>query len=140
MRKFLIALCMMICVAASAQSVMSTETLKTTDLGNQKLMVAVSGEDTLYSVALKTGNSFQKYIMVALGDRERALKLLQFLYDYKAKKGDIIDLENATHNTATYQGASGYRVVSEGGQLSGHLRKPNIKGFIKVIKEYTHTE
>lgn len=115
-------------------TVTSTKTLKTTDLGNQKLEVAITNGDTLYCVTLATG--YKVRVVVDLGGTDRALGLLQFLYDYEPKKGDIIDFENETHNTARWQGVSGYLVYSEGQQFTGHLRKPNIKGFIRSIKEF----
>lgn len=115
-------------------TVTSTKTLKTTDLGNQKLEVAITNNDTVYCVILKTGHRVN--VVVSLGGTDKALQLLQFLYDYEPKKGDFIDFENDTHNVAKWQGASGYLVYSEGKQFTGHLRKPNIKGFISSIKEF----
>lgn len=115
-------------------TVTSTKTLKTTDLGNQKLEVAITDGDTVYCVTLATG--YKVRVVVDLGGTDRALGLLQFLYDYEPKKGDIVDFENETHNMAKWQGVSGYLVYSEGQQFTGHLRKPNIKGFIRSIKEF----
>ena len=115
-------------------TVTSTKTLKTTDLGNQRLEVAITNSDTVYCVTLSTGHSIR--VVVGLGGTDKALGLLQFLYDYEPNKGDIIDFENETHNMAKWQGVSGYLVYSEGKQFTGHLRKPNIKGFIKSIKEF----
>lgn len=135
----------MLAVAARAQrvvtnspSVTSTRTLKTTDLGNQRLEVLENGTDTSYVISLATGKSVR--VVVALGGTDEALKLLQWLADYEPKRGDIIDLENETENVAKWQGASGYLVYSQGKMFTGHLRKPNIKGFIKTIKEYAHRE
>ena len=107
----------MLATSISAQRVISptitsTKTLKTTDLGNQKLEVAITNNDTVYCVVLKTGHRVN--VVVSLGGTDKALQLLQFLYDYEPKKGDIIDFENETHNMAKWQGASGYLVYSEG--------------------------
>ena len=129
----------MLATSISAQRVISptvtsTKTLKTTDLGNQKLEVAITNNDTVYCVILKTGHRIN--VVVSLGGTDKALQLLQFLNDYEPKKGDIIDFENDTHNMAKWQGASGYLVYSEGKQFTGHLRKPNIKCFISSIKEF----
>ena len=121
-------------IHAQRVTVTSTKTLKTTDLGNQKLTVAITNGDTVYCAILKTGHKYN--VVVDLGGTDRALGLLQFLYDYKPKKGDIIDFENETHNVAEWEGVSGYLVYSEGKQFTGHLRKPNIKGFISSIKEF----
>lgn len=119
-------------------TVTHTKTLKTTDLGNQKLEVAITDGDTIYCATLATGRGVR--VVVELGNTDKALGLLQFLYDYEPKKGDIIDLENATHNVARWQGINGYLIYSEGKQFSGHLRKQNIKGFIKTIKQYAGRE
>lgn len=129
----------MLATSISAQRVVtptvtSNKTLKTTDLGNQRLEVAITNSDTVYSVTLSTGHSIR--VVVGLGRTDKALGLLQFLYDYEPNKGDIIDFENETHNMAKWQGVSGYLVYSEGKQFTGHLRKQNIKGFIKSIKEF----
>ena len=125
-------------VVTNSPSVTSTKTLKTTDLGNQRLEVLENGTDTSYVISLATGKSVR--VVVALGGTDEALKLLQWLADYEPKRGDIIDLENETENVAKWQGASGYLVYSQGKMFTGHLRKPNIKGFIKTIKEYAHRE
>ena len=142
-RTIIMMLAALCCMVVNAQRVLtptvtSTKTLKTTDLGNQKLEVAITDGDTLYVVTLATGRGMR--VVVELGRTDKALGLLQFLYDYDAKKGDIIDFENETHNMAKWQGASGYLVYSEGKQFTGHLRKPNIKGFIASIKEFAGKE
>lgn len=137
MKKLFITIAAVLLTATcSAQHIVSTKTLKTTDLGNQKLEVAIADGDTAYCITLATGNRFQSRITFGLGDAKESLRLLQWLYDLDAKSGDIIDLENATHNTAKWSGASGYTIYSEGGQLSGHLRKPNIRGFMSAIKKH----
>ena len=119
----------------SEENVMHTQTLKTTDLGNQKLVVGINAGDTAFALSLATGHKYR--VQVTLGGTDDALRMLQFLLDYDAKSGDIIDLENASGNVAKWSGASGYTVYSEGKQFSGHLRKPNIKGFIKAIMEFS---
>lgn len=137
MKKVLFALALMLMGGmAYGQRVMNVQHLKTTDLGNQRLEAAIDNGDTTYVITLATGNRFQKRISFVLGDKERALKLLQWMYDYEPRGGDIIDLENPSDNAATYSGINGYTIYSEGRQLKGHLRKQNIRGFIKTIKEY----
>lgn len=116
-----------------AQRIVTQETLKVTDLGNQKLVVSA---ENYFSILLKTGNRYEPYITIELGKSEEALKLLGNLYEMKPKRNSSIIFDNPSDNTAVWSGASGYTVFSKGGVLSGHLRKPNIKGFIKAIKEY----
>ena len=133
-RLAIIVLALVVATGLSAQTITRTKDLKTTDLGNQVLRVVEN--DSTFALGLKTGKSVHPYVVVALGKKEQALKLLNFLLTAELGKGDIINFENETNNCAKYSGASGYTVYSEGRAFSGHLRKPNIKGFIKAIHEY----
>lgn len=136
MRKLLLSvLCLAVAMVLHGQTITKQVTLKSTDLGNQKL-VAILGNDTAYAMQIKTGNRFQKYLTVGLGDKKDAVRLLTFLYDVELSKGDVIDLENPTHNLISKNQLGGLLVISEGRQLSGQLRKPNIKGFIEAIQEF----
>lgn len=135
MKNILLFLTMFCAFTANSQVLTSVKTLKTTDLGNQKLQVSCDGKNEYYCILLKTGNAFDKYIEVGLGTKEEAVKLLDFLLNVEVRRGDVIRLENPTGNTAKYSVASGYTVYSLGGYLKGHLRKPNIKSFLKEIKE-----
>ena len=137
MRKVLLSLFLALSLGAMGQTVIRTVTLKSTDLGNQKLE-AVMGNDTTYVLLIKTGARIKPQLTCALGNKERAIHLLTFLYDLDIKKGDIVDLENETHNLVTKNSLGGLLVYSEGRQFSGQLRKPNIQGFIETIKEFTN--
>lgn len=122
------------CVSVYAQTVVEVETLKVTDLGNQKLCAAkVNGCIDHYYITLKTSNIYQKYITVYLGDKEEAIRLLQFLYDLNSKSGTYIHLENRTNNVVSWNRLGYYTVFSEGRALKGHIRKQNIKGFIAEL-------
>lgn len=122
------------CVSVYAQTVVEVETLKVTDLGNQKLCAAkVNGCIDHYYIMLKTSNIYQKYITVYLGDKEEAIRLLQFLYDLNSKSGTYIHLENRTNNVVSWNRLGYYTVFSEGRVLKGHIRKQNIKGFIAEL-------
>lgn len=122
------------CVSVYAQTVVEVETLKVTDLGNQKLCAAkVNGCIDYYYIMLKTSNIYQKYITVYLGDKEEAIRLLQFLYDLNSKGGTYIHLENRTNNVVSWNRLGYYTVFSEGRVLKGHIRKQNIKGFIAEL-------
>lgn len=123
-------------VAVCGQSVSKHKKLKSTDFGNQRLEAIISGSDTTYVMFIATGNRFQKYFTCALGNRDKALHLLTFLYELEVDGEDIIDLENDTHNMVTKNSLGGLRVYSEGKALSGQLRKPNIRGFIRAIREF----
>lgn len=122
------------CVSVYAQTVVEVETLKVTDLGNQKLCAAkVNGCIDYYYIMLKTSNMYQKYITVYLGDKEEAIRLLRFLYDLNSKSGTYICLENRTNNVVSWNRLGYYTVFSEGRVLKGRIRKQNIKGFIAVL-------
>lgn len=126
----------MACINMLGQTVIETETLKVTDLGNQKLCVCkVDGVTDYYCILLKTGNIYQKYITVPLGERDECIKQLQFLYDLKPKKGTYIQLDNETKNVLVWNEFGYYTVFSEGRILKGRLRKQNIKGFIKKLNQ-----
>lgn len=124
------------CVSVYAQAVVEVETLKVTDLGNQKLCAAkVNGCIDYYYIMLKTSNIYQKYITVYLGDKEEAIRLLRFLYDLNSKDGTYIHLENRTNNVVSWNRLGYYTVFSEGRVLKGHIRKQNIKGFIAELNQ-----
>lgn len=124
------------CVSVYAQTVVEVETLKVTDLGNQKLCAAkVNGCIDYYYIMLKTSNIYQKYITVYLGDKEEAIRLLRFLYDLNSKSGTYIHLENRTNNVVSWNRLGYYTVFSEGRVLKGHIRKQNIKGFIAELTD-----
>lgn len=135
MRKILFLMMMAVAMVSQGQSVTRTVTLKNLMLGNQKLVAAV-GKDTVYAVLIKTSNRYQKHITVGLGNRSEAIRLLTFLNDTEVRKGDIIDLENETHNLVTKNSLGGLLVYSEGRQFSGQLSKSCIKSFIETIKEF----
>lgn len=124
------------CVSVYAQTVVEVETLKVTDLGNQKLCAAKVNECIdYYYIMLKTSNIYQKYITVYLGDKEEAIRLLRFLYDLNSKSGTYIHLENRTNNVVSWNRLGYYTVFSEGRVLKGHIRKQNIKGFIAELNQ-----
>lgn len=135
MRRFVTLLaCIILALTAGAQSVQKASVkLKTTDLGNQQLYY--DPNDAEYFLLLKTGHEIDPYVQVTLGTYHNALRLLTNLQDFDLKKGDIVDFENISKNTATWDGF-GYRVSEPLNPWSGQLRKANIKGFIKSIEEY----
>lgn len=137
MRKAIMVIMMtMVCAAVQAQTIIRTDVLKKKDLGNQRLEATREGNDTTYVMLIATGNNFKPYVDVVLGGKADALRLLQFLLDAEISGDDVITLDNPTNNLVKRNTLGGYRVFSEGRQLSGHLRKPNIKAFIKEIHKY----
>ena len=140
MKTILLPIMLAMATAVCGQTVSKHKKLKTTDFGNQRLEAIITNSDTTYVMFIATGNRFQKYLSCDLGNRERALHLLTFLYELEVDGEDVVDLENDTHNMVTKNGLGGLRVFSEGKALSGQLRKPNIRGFIRAIKEFNGME
>ena len=136
MKRIILLILLNVSLMATAQTITKTKTLKSTDLGNQKLE-AVVGRDTVYVMLITTGSRAMKYLTVELGNKENALRILSYLLDADIKKGDFINLENPTDNIVTKNALGGYLVYSQGRQFSGQLRKPNIKGFIEAIQEFS---
>ena len=136
MRKYLFLLMMAVTVSAQAQRMVKTQVLKSTDLGNQKLEVAIEKSDTTFVLILKTGNRVVPRVNVVLGGREDAVRLLNYLNEAQPKGDDVIDLENPSHNLVKKNSLGGLLVFDELQVTSGTLRKQNIKAFLKAIDEY----
>lgn len=137
MKKILLTAAMAFIVSLCyGQSIVRAKMLKSTDLGNQKLEVMVDGNDTTFAIIIHNGAATRHPFPVALGNKENALRILNFLLDAELENDDMIRLENPTDNCVKKNGFGGYLVLSEGRAFSGHLRKPNIRGFIKAIQEY----
>ena len=140
MRKILFLLMMMVSLAVSGQILTKSKVLKSTDLGNQKLQMAIQKNDTVYAIVLKSsgGGRIDDVIVVALGNRENALRLLNVMLDVELEKDDVLELENETKNVVKKWPlpGGGFAVFHELGVRYGQLRKPNIKGFIKAIEKY----
>lgn len=118
------------------QTMTKTKVLKSTDLGNQKLEAVISQGDTTMVLIIKTGSRVMPTVNAVLGGRDDALRILNFLLEAEPSGDDVIDLENPSHNYVKKNPLGGLAVFSTGQQFSGQLRKPNIKGFIKAVREF----
>jgi hypothetical protein len=136
MKNILLFILITLSLSAQAQRIVKNKTLKTTDLGNQKLEVSIADNDTVYVMFIKCGSVAKKYVTVELGNSKDALRILQFLLDADISGDDVINLENPSNNLVKKNSLGGYLVYSEGHAFSGQLRKPNIKGFIKAIHDF----
>ena len=130
----------MMSAIVSGQTLTKSVVLKSTDLGNQKLQMAVQNNDTVFAIVLKNcgQGSRDDVITVALGNRQNALRLLNLMAGLELGKGDALSLENETNNVVKKWPLSGggFAVFHELGVRYGQLRKPNIKGFIKVLDSF----
>lgn len=116
-------------VMMQAQKINRPVTLQSTELGNQKLMVL----DNTFVLVLKTTYN---PIYVVLGDKEKALKILRFLYTADVRSGDIIEIENEAGDICKYNGLKQYVFFSVGKQFWGQISKRYLKGYIEVIEKY----
>ena len=113
--------------------------MKTTDLGNQRLVVKDYAGKHHYFIWLKPlRDPNRSIIVVELGETEQALHILQFLDDLKIKGDNMIDLENPSCNTARWSGGINkcFFIYEDGTGRYGHVRKPHLKKYIEAIKDY----
>ena len=129
MRKLLFILFALMPMKMQAQKINRPITLRSTELGNQKLMVM----DSTFVLVLKTSYN---PISVVLGDKEKALKILRFLYTADVRSGDIIEIENEAGDICKYNGLKQYVFFSAGKQFWGQIAKRYLKGYIEVIEKY----
>lgn len=134
MKKLLSLLLVFVGLIATAQTLTKTKVLKTTDMGNQKLEMVIRSGDTVYAMKIKSQNIRNDVVVVALGDRQNALRLLNILKDVELSGDDALNLENETQNVVKKNPMGGFAVFHELGVKYGQLRKQNIKGFIKVLE------
>ena len=129
MRKLLLFILFCCALTIQAQKINRAQTLRTTELGNQKLQVV----DSTFVLIVK---STVKPITIVLGGKEKALQILRFLYTADVKKGDVVELGNEAGNIAKYNSLKQYLFFSEGGQYSGQMAKRYLKGYIEAIEKY----
>lgn len=135
MKKLFILMMACMSMTTTAQTLTRARVLKSTDMGNQKLEMMINGSDTLYALKIKAMNIRNDVVVVALGDRANALRLLNILKDIELKGDDALNLENETQNIVKKNPLGGFAVFHELGVKYGQLRKQNIKGFIKVLED-----
>lgn len=128
--KKLLSLLMVLCMATGlqAQKISRPQTLRSTELGNQKLILT----DSIYTLVLRARPN---NITIVLGNKEQALKILRFLSTADVRRGDIVELENANGDVAKFNGLKQYEFFSPGRQYTGQMAKRYLKGYIEVIEE-----
>lgn len=129
MRKLLLILLACFALTIQAQKITRAKTIRTTELGNQKLQVV----DSTFVLVLQ---SSVKPITIVLGSKEKALKILRFLYTADVQKGDIIELENEAGDAAKFNGLKQYEFFSPGRQFTGQMAKRYLKGYIEALEKY----
>lgn len=129
-----------VAMCVQGQTILRNEVLKSTDLGNQKLMVTLVNGDTIYSVSVKTGKRVEPYVTAVLGNGRQARHFLTFLLYLELKGKDLVRLENPSDNYVKKNSLGGFLLYESTQTFGGQLRKPNIKGFLEVIEEYEKKE
>ena len=112
-----------------AQKISRPETIRSTEFGTQKMMVV----DSTFVLVIKTG---YKPITVELGTKDKALKILRFLYTADVRSGDIIEIENEAGDVCKYNGLKQYEFFSAGRQFTGQIAKRYLKGYIEAVEKY----
>lgn len=129
MRKLLIIGMVLCSMMVQAQKISRPEKIRTTELGNQKMMVV----DSVFVLVLK---SSVKDISIVLGKKEQALKTLRFLYEADVRRGDIVELGNEAGDVAKFNGLKQYEFFSPGRQYTGQMAKRYLKGYIEAVEKY----
>lgn len=129
MRKLLLILFAFLPMMVQAQKISRPETIRSTEFGTQKMMVV----DSTFVLVIKTN---YKPITVELGTKDKALKILRFLYTADVRSGDIIEIENEAGDVCKYNGLKQYEFFSAGRQFTGQIAKRYLKGYIESVEKY----
>ena len=129
MRKLLMIIFACCVLGVQAQKITRPETIRTTELGNQKMQVV----DSTFVLVLKSG---VQPITIVLGKKEKALQILRFLYEADVRKGDIIELGNEAGDAAKFNGLKQYEFFSPGRQFTCQMAKRYLKGYIEAVENY----
>ena len=136
MKKVILVLLSCIALCLQAQTVHKVIQLDSYNMGAVKLVRI----DSAYALKMRTNNRYQRTFTVALGNRENAIRLLDFISKLKIDGDDIVELENETDNCIKKGPLGGYAIFSTGGQFSCVITKKQAKDMIKVIEENKGTE
>lgn len=120
----------------SAQQVVKTNSIKHFG-GAQRIASTVIDGDTIYSLSLRSNNEFWGDVSVELGNKDSAIRLLEFLAEYKPDKGDFIVLDNQKQNVVKptkIMGVKMYAIYEPGGRIRGLIAKKQIKDFIEMLQ------
>lgn len=120
----------------AAQQVVNTNSIKHRG-GAQRISRMVINGDTIYSLYLKSDNDFWGDVTIELGEKSNAVRLLEFLAEYKPNKGDYIILDNPKQNVAKptrFMGVKMYAIYEPGGRIKGLIAIKQIKDFIELLQ------
>ena len=88
------------------------------------------------SIVAKTKEAAGLELTVDLGTPQEADAIISSMIDYTPKRGETVDLNNPSNNTAYYQKLNGTRViVSAGGAASIAVSKGELKKMLIAITD-----
>ena len=108
------------------------ETLKSFRMGVCKL-IDTDGALTIVATTREAGGL---KLTVDLGNYQEAEALISSMIEYTPKRGETVDLNNPSGNTAYYQKLNGtWVIVSAGGAASIAVSKGELKKMLTAITE-----
>ena len=88
------------------------------------------------SIVAKTKEAAGLELTVDLGSPQEADAIISSMIDYTPKRGETVDLNNPSNNTAYYQKLNGtWVIVSAGGSASIAVSKGELKKMLIAITE-----
>ena len=138
-RVFLMLLTIAISATVAAQKVYHTDSKRHRG-GNQNIVKVEKDGITEYGLSLQSNNQYYGNIVVHLGTRENAIRLMRWLADYEGKKSDRIDLETgdgAWAKPVKVMGIPMYRVYTGGSRsdISALVAKKQLRDFADMLEK-----
>lgn len=136
MKKLLLLLVVLVLTSVSMFSQITSqgrpETLKSFRMGVCKLI----DTDGALTIVAQTKESAGLKLTVDLGNYQEAEALISSMIEYTPKRGETVDLNNPSGNTAYYQKLNGtWVIVSAGGAASIAVSKGELKKMLTAITE-----
>ena len=134
--KKLVVLAMLVFTSVSVFSQITSqgkpEVLKSFRMGVCKLI----DTNGAISIVAKTKEAAGLELTVDLGTPQEADAIISSMIDYTPKRGETVDLNNPSNNTAYYQKLNGtWVIVSAGGAASIAVSKGELKKMLITITE-----
>ena len=134
--KKLVVLAVLVFASVSAFSQITSqgkpEVLKSFRMGVCKLI----DTNGAISIVAKTKEAAGLELTVDLGTPQEADAIISSMIDYTPKRGETVDLNNPSNNTAYYQKLNGtWVIVSAGGAASIAVSKGELKKMLIAITE-----
>lgn len=113
----------------------SLNTLKAFRLGNCKLVEVTKDGNVTYRITATCVNATSYKMDVELGDKDKAVKTLESLAEYKPGSNEEVSLNNPGENTARYPKLSGaWQIFSSGKQFQISVTRKELSTMAKTLK------